>query len=288
MRSTAIMQQGGGVMVTTRRRANLRGPTSLADGRMLLTPRQATKVWLCLLGLLALPWWLIDPSQAQTPAAQTPAAQALVGPQTPTPPPAQMPLPPPASTNPSLPPPSRCDAGCVRANADRALLACAPRIEAESATDFDWILRPVPGIFQQADQASATDAVVRYRGDSLRFQTIGKEWVRVSYECGYNVETKTVAFVSIRPGRLDRPIVATAPQPQRPAPHGSARVPADGAPMRAMVSRGSTGNAPTPGEFAAAQPAGPVPQSVTLKASKAAPVGEPSPIQILQQVPRVR
>jgi hypothetical protein len=45
--------------------------------------------------------------------------------------------------------PPRCDANCVRANAAKASEACAPGIEAQAPSDFDWIARPNPGIFQQ-------------------------------------------------------------------------------------------------------------------------------------------
>src|ERR1700761_9420119 len=65
--------------------------------------------------------------------------------------------------------PPRCDANCVRVNAAKAAEACAPRIEAQAPSDFDWLTRPNPGIFQQADPSSPTDAIVHYRGDSIRF-----------------------------------------------------------------------------------------------------------------------
>lgn len=175
------------------------------------------------------------------------------------------------------PAPSQCDAGCVRANTERAVQACVPRIEAEAANDFDWILRPLPSIFQQADQASATDHVVRYRGDSIRFQGANRDWTRITYECGYDVEARTVMFVHVRPGRLDRPEVARAPQQQsvastaaRPAP----RTVAPTFPPRPAAERGA-GDAG--GQVAAKKPAHPV-----------VVVGEPSPVEILQQSPRVR
>src|SRR5688572_4176992 len=52
--------------------------------------------------------------------------------------------------NPGPPPAPACDSGCIRSFSDRASQACAPRIEAEAPTDFDWMTRPHGGIFQQA------------------------------------------------------------------------------------------------------------------------------------------
>lgn len=106
--------------------------------------------------------------------------------------------------------PPRCDANCVRENAAKAADACAPRIEAESPNDFDWISRPNPGIFQQADPSSPSDSIVRYRGDSVRFMTADKSWTRVSYECGFDTSTKTVSYVRVRSGRLDQPLAQDA------------------------------------------------------------------------------
>src|SRR5258708_3569582 len=95
-----------------------------------------------------------------------------------------------AAAVPAAPP--RCDANCVRENAAKAAEACAPRIEAQAPTDFDWITRPNAGIFQQADPSSPSDSIVRYRGDSVRFMAADKSWLRVSYECGYDASIKTV------------------------------------------------------------------------------------------------
>ncbi len=104
--------------------------------------------------------------------------------------------------------PPRCDGNCVRANASKASEACAPKIEAQSPTDFDWISRPTPGIFQQAEPSSPADAVVRYRGDSVRFMDAQKTWVRVSYECAYDIASGAVVSVNVRTGRLDQPLTS--------------------------------------------------------------------------------
>jgi hypothetical protein len=151
--------------------------------------------------------------------------------------------------------PPRCDVNCVRENAARAAEACAPRIEAQAPTDFDWISRPNSGIFQQADPASPTDSIVRYRGDSVRFMTADKSWVRVSYECGYDVSKQAVSYAQVRSGRLDQPLAPAAP-PARPVVSTAAQ---------AAPAPGTGGPGPS-----AARPARPR-------------VGEPSPIVIQQQ-----
>lgn len=154
--------------------------------------------------------------------------------------------------------PPRCDANCVRENAARAAEACAPRIEAQAPTDFDWITRPNPGIFQQADPSSPSDSVVRYRGDSLRFMVADKSWNRVSYECGYDVSTHMVTYAQVRSGRLDQPLAANVAQNQPAAPARPVTPPA-GAPMTVAVPPPVPSRPPRPH------------------------VGEPSPITIQQQ-----
>jgi len=166
--------------------------------------------------------------------------------------------------------PPRCDANCVRANAAKASDACAPRIEAQSPTDFDWISRPTPGIFQQADPSSPADAVVRYRGDSVRFMDAQKTWVRVSYECAYDVESGAIVSVNVRAGRLDQPLASVEANTAAAAAGAiPARVVPQGLPQQAM-----------PPQPATAQPAGsrrPRPR-----------VWEPSLVEIQQQSPNPR
>jgi hypothetical protein len=120
-----------------------------------------------------------------------------------------------AAVTPSAVP--RCDANCVRVNAAKASEACAPRIEAQAPSDFDWIARPTPGIFQQADPSSPIDSIVRFRGDSIRFMTAEKAWVRVSYECNFDVAAQSVTSVQVRVGRLDQPLPAASSQ-KAPSP----------------------------------------------------------------------
>lgn len=106
-----------------------------------------------------------------------------------------------------------CGSDCVRSNADRAIQACAPRIEAEAPNDFDWITRPYGGIFQEADTPdSVAPTVVRYRGDSIRFLNGQREWTRIIYECGWDAVVARISYVRIRVGRLGKPkAVVSAP-----------------------------------------------------------------------------
>lgn len=162
--------------------------------------------------------------------------------------------------------PPRCDANCVRSSAGRASEACAPQIEAKSPSDFDWISRPTPGIFQQADPSSPADAVVRYRGDSVRFMSAEKGWVRVSYECSYDVEAQKVVSVIVRAGRLDQPTSAA----QQIDASAAAAIPANSA---QPVAR------PTATQSVATQQ---IPPKTKPK------VWEPSPVEIQQQPPNPR
>jgi hypothetical protein len=111
----------------------------------------------------------------------------------------------------------RCDATCIKANLNKAASACARLIEAQAPIDFDWLTRPFTGLFQQGDQSSPDDSVVRYRGDSIRFMTPQKEWIRVSYECSYDAAAQKAITVLVRPGRLDRqePAATAAVSAQR-------------------------------------------------------------------------
>jgi hypothetical protein len=163
----------------------------------------------------------------------------------------------PIAANQAAPP--QCDANCVRANAPRAAEACAPRIEAQSPSDFDWIMRPTASIFQQADPSAPGDAVVRYRGDSIRFMQADKNWLRVSYECAFDVNSHAVVFVHVRSGRLDQPLGAAVARP----PEAAAKT----APPAA------------PAPMAAASPTLPPPKKPRPH------VGEPSRVEIQQQNP---
>ncbi len=106
--------------------------------------------------------------------------------------------------------PPRCDANCVRNNAEPASNVCAPRIAAQSPPDFDWNSRPTQGIFQQADPSSPADAIVHYRGDAVRFSNERKVWVRLSYECAYDVDARIAVSVDVHAGLLDQPPAPTA------------------------------------------------------------------------------
>jgi hypothetical protein len=107
-------------------------------------------------------------------------------------------------------PQSGCDASCIRANMQRAIAACTPRIEGQSPTDFEWVTRPIPGIFQEAEPATAPNTVVIYRGDLVRFLSGSREWHRFTYECSFDVRLGTVSAVKARQGRINAPPVQPA------------------------------------------------------------------------------
>ncbi|QGY03801.1 hypothetical protein MMSR116_19300 [Methylobacterium mesophilicum SR1.6/6] len=111
---------------------------------------------------------------------------------------------------------------------------CAPKIEAEAPTDYEWVSRPFAKIFQQAEAPEGADAVVRYRGDSIRFLSPQKEWVRVTYECGFDAAKRSVSYVRVRLGRLDRP----------EAPEGQARTQAQPVPQAQQQARAAQQPAP--------------------------------------------
>lgn len=168
------------------------------------------------------------------PAAPAPPAAS---PQTP---PAQQPASARAASTQPAPAPAGCDATCVRANNEVASQICAPRIEAQAPTDFEWVSRPFAKIFQQAEAPEGAATVVRYRGDSIRFLSPAKEWVRVTYECGFDAANRSVAYVRVRLGRLDQAdapaqppqqVRANAPSPQPMAPQAQQQAARVGAPV---------------------------------------------------------
>lgn len=94
-----------------------------------------------------------------------------------------------------------CDNDCIRRSADRAVQACAPQIEAQAPGDYEWLYRPYGGIFQEANSPEQPNSsIVRYRGDSIRFLSPQKEWVRAIYECGFDTAKQAVASVSVKLG----------------------------------------------------------------------------------------
>ena len=151
-----------------------------------------------------------------------------------------------------------CDAACVRTSADRASQVCAPRIENEAPFDFEWLTRPYGGIFQEADPPASGGMIVRYKGDSIRFMSPQREWVRITYECSFNAATQRVEGVVVRLGRLNG-------RGLPPAPAGTA---------------GRVAAGPQP------QSAPPVPVAPPVKPKPRA--GEPSSIEILQVNPSGR
>lgn len=143
-----------------------------------------------------------------------------------------------------------CDATCVRANNELASQICAPRIEAQAPTDFEWVSRPFAKIFQQAEAPEGSATVVRYRGDSIRFLSPAKEWVRVTYECGFDAAKRSVDYVRVRLGRLDKADApaqpaqqvrpnAPAPQPMAPQAQQQAARPGTAPPRKLLPSEPS-------------------------------------------------
>ncbi|GLS55530.1 hypothetical protein GCM10007886_37150 [Methylobacterium gregans] len=96
-----------------------------------------------------------------------------------------------------------CDAACTRQAVPAAIQACAPSIERQAPSDFEWMSRPAGTIFQQAEPPTGSDTVARFRGDSIRFLSPQGQWVRVTYECDYDTAAQTVRNVKVRLGRID-------------------------------------------------------------------------------------
>ncbi len=96
-----------------------------------------------------------------------------------------------------------CDAACIRQAVPAAIQACAPAIERQAPSDFEWMSRPAGTIFQQAEPPTGADAVARFRGDSIRFLSPQGQWVRVTYECDYDTAGQAVRNVKVRLGRID-------------------------------------------------------------------------------------
>jgi hypothetical protein len=161
---------------------------------------------------------------------------------------------------------SLCDAECIRINSDKAARVCAKDIEAQAPVDFEWISRPFGGIFAEADPPKDGSSVVRYRGDAIRFLSPQKEWVRVTYECGFDTVKQAVHQINVRLGRLNAP----PPAPQA-APQGANAPPS-----------------PAPGDAQSGQqpPSRQPPNAAAAPSRPKVKPGEPSPIEILQARPR--
>ncbi|KQP04859.1 hypothetical protein ASF28_18685 [Methylobacterium sp. Leaf99] len=148
---------------------------------------------------------------------------------------------------------------------DRAVQACAPRVEAEAPGDYDWLIRPYGSIFQEADSPEQpSSAVVRYRGDSIRFLNPQKEWVRAIYECGYDTAKQQVVSLRVRLGVIGK----VNPVPVLPAPKPQARAP--------QPPPGPA--APGPAAPGQAQP----PAPATAPTVDRRRVGEPNDVSVLQ------
>lgn len=172
--------------------------------------------------------------------------------------------------SPATPVAVACDAACIRSNADGAVQACAPRIEAEAPGDFEWLMRPYGSIFQQANAPEQpTSPIVRYRGDSIRFLSPQKEWVRAIYECGYDTVRQQVTSVRVQLGVLGKANAV----PVLPAPQG-------------RLSQG--GSAPALGQTASAQAQAAKPPQPTAPASDRRRVGELDEVSVIQVKPSAK
>lgn len=153
-----------------------------------------------------------------------------------------------------------CNNACIRGSMERAVQACAPRVEAEAPGDYDWLMRPYGSIFQEADspdQPSST--IVRYRGDSIRFLSPQKEWVRAIYECGYDTGKQEVSYLRVRLGVLGK----ANPVPVLPGLKPQASGPQPPLKPAAPVQAQAPGPAPAP----------------TIDRRR---IGEPSDVSVLQ------
>ncbi len=138
-----------------------------------------------------------------------------------------------------------CDADCIRANSEAAAQLCARPIEAQAPIDYEWVDRPYSGFFQEADPAGDQSAVVIYRGDSIRFLTPGKEWVRMTFECAYDVGARKLAGVRVTQGRLGQVVpppqatasVIPAPRPPKAASQPQTPTQVNGAALAAAIQR---------------------------------------------------
>jgi hypothetical protein len=201
-------------------------------------------------GLCCMSWGVDSSAYAQQ--QKSPAAVVIV--------PTTSTIPPPAN-------PTRCDERCVRTNAEKASAICARKIESQAPGDFEWLSRPFSGIFQQAEPSKGEEPIAIYRGDSIRFMSPQKDWVRVTYECAFDVEKSVATAVRVRPGRLDRPLTA---QPA-PPPVQAAQPQIASAPLAAAILSAAK-------QQSAPRPSTPVPPSPPK-------IGEPSPIDISQVDP---
>jgi hypothetical protein len=169
-----------------------------------------------------------------------------------------------------------CDADCIRANSEPAAQLCARPIEAQAPIDYEWVDRPYSGFFQEADPAADKSGIVIYRGDSIRFLTPRKEWVRMTFECAYDVGSRKLAGVRVIQGRLGQlapPPQATAssaPSPRPPKAAGQQQMPTqvNGAALAAAIQR------------AAQRPK--TAQRSTPKPSRTMIISEPSNIEVEQ------
>jgi hypothetical protein len=147
---------------------------------------------------------------------------------------------------------------------------CVRPIEAQAPIDFEWMQRPYAGFFQEADPAEGQSALIVYRGDSIRFLMPSREWVRMTFECAFDVGARKLVAVRLKQGRLGQmapPLSATASAaPAQHLPKVAQQQPKqiDGAALGAAIQR------------AAQQP------KARQKPAKTMIIAEPSSIEVEQ------
>jgi hypothetical protein len=178
----------------------------------------------------------------------------------------------------------KCGADCVRANTEKAAQACARPIEAQAPIDFDWMTRPFTGLFQEADPSDDKTAVVVYRGDSIRFLTPQKEWVRVTFECAFDAEKGQLVGVRVHPGRIGRPLPQQVVAAPRPAPTGK-QVPKNAPPKAPQGAQTTVPPGKINGKDLAAALTNAMQAKQLQKKPKTIQIGETSPIEVDQVDP---
>jgi hypothetical protein len=165
-----------------------------------------------------------------------------------------------------------CDADCIRSNSETAAQMCARPIEAQAPIDFEWVSRPYASFFQEADPPEGQSSVVIYRGDSIRFVTPKKEWIRMTFECAYDATAKKLVGVRLKPGRIGQqpPMIASAAPAPRPPKGAQTQQPShiDGAALGAAIQRAATRPKPS--------------RAPTGKPTRTMNIGEPSGIEVEQ------
>ena len=109
-----------------------------------------------------------------------------------------------AEPTPAKPPCPATDAQCAFNQADSKLhIGCKTAIEAEALFNARWtdniLTRPV---FSRVGWADQKARVLLVMGDEIEFQNAAGNYLRSSYSCEYDTQTRRVVRVDTSPGRL--------------------------------------------------------------------------------------